>query len=99
MDKVNGILDRFKQPALWITVLCGIYFVSVRLNDVDVIKARQEKKIKIQNDIIEKMHNHEIHMYEHMLQQKDEQISWKDEKAKLIEKIHQNELKITKIEK
>ena len=99
MDKVNGILDRFKQPALWITILCGIYFVSVRLNDVDVIKSRQEKKITIQNKIIEDMHAHEIHMYEHMLQQKDEQLGWREEKAELVEKIHQNELKITKIER
>ena len=56
VEKANSIIDRFKSPALWITLLASLFWISVRLNNVDVIGDRLDKKIAVQNE-----HQEEIH--------------------------------------
>jgi len=50
-ERVNGILDKFKNPAIWIALIGSIFWISIRLNNVDIIESRLNKKIQLQNEM------------------------------------------------
>lgn len=56
-DKQN-ILDKFKNPTLWIALIAVMFtaggffsYLSVQLNNIDVIDQRLDKKIKVINEL------------------------------------------------
>ena len=100
MEKVNSFLEKFKNPALWITMVAAIFWISIRLNNVDVIETRLDKKIKVLNEMhdsfdtlklemIEKIHDVEIKI-------KDEEIARLNDKIELINKMYESEKAIQK---
>ena len=59
-NQIISTLDRFKNPALWITILGIFFYLSIRVNNIDVIEKRLGKKIEIQNmheiEFLKKIH-------------------------------------------
>lgn len=80
-EKMNGLIDKFRNPTLWITMIIFLSFVSVKLNNIDVISERQDKKITIQNELIQEIN--------------DLKMEIKDLELRLMKEIHHTELKIT----
>jgi len=87
-DKINGMWDKFKNPVLWMTLIGSVFWVSIRLNNVDVIDDRLDKKIAIQNE----MHTDQDNM----------KAAFKDEinsiKTGFVDEIHRLELRIKELE-
>ena len=71
MEK-QTFVDRFKSPALWITILIGFVYVVIRLDKVDILEARLDKKIEIQNEHENQLIQHEIHFLQYQLKAQDE---------------------------
>jgi hypothetical protein len=89
-NQIISTLDRFKNPALWITILGIFFYLSIRVNNIDVIEKRLGKKIEIQNEILEIQNMHEIEFLKkiHVLELKS-----KNTEIELLKKIHVLELK------
>lgn len=83
MEKANEIFEKFKNPALWLTILASLFWVSIRLNNVDVLESRLNKKIEVQNE----MHK-EIDEIKLMI--KDEKIERLEDKIEILLKINSN---------
>jgi len=64
-NQIISTLDRFKNPALWITILGIFFYLSIRVNNIDVIEKRLEKKIEIQNEMIEDYYQFKLEGKEH----------------------------------
>lgn len=59
-NNTNGWIDKFKNPAIWFAALSALFWISIRLNNVDVLEERLDKKIKIINEQHEKIHTLEL---------------------------------------
>ena len=67
MEK-STLIDKFKNPALWLTILGMLVYVVIRLDKVDVIEKRLDKKIEIQNEHEQQLNEHEIHFLQYQLE-------------------------------
>jgi hypothetical protein len=52
-DKPNTWVERLKNPALWLTVLGVMFYVTIRLDKVDVLEQRLDKYIERHNKLNE----------------------------------------------
>lgn len=63
-EKVNQWVDKLKNPALILALFGTFYWVSIRLDKVDVIEQRLEKKITIIVELEGRMTDMEIEYLE-----------------------------------
>lgn len=59
-EEVNGIIEKFKNPALWLSLVVAFSYIAVQLNQVTVLDDRVTKKIAIINEMHEKIHTLEM---------------------------------------
>ena len=62
MDKTNTLIDKFKNPVLWLTLIGAFFWISIRLNSIEVIEQRLDKKITLLNETIEDANQMEIQL-------------------------------------
>ena len=87
MTTQSNIIDRFKNPALWLTILGVFVWITIRINSVDVntkdikiLEDRVQKKIEMLNDLNSDFYQYKLEMKDHEIQ--------------MIKEMHRLELKL-----